>query len=83
MLSMAVDLLHEYKFELSVYFEDLVNTAIKIIETMLNDNYIQRAYIAKDEKTLTARGIEIRKKYRLLVQLHDEYKAIQKRHKSN
>ncbi len=81
MLNEAVTIMREYKFELFYYFEDLVSAAIKLTELILNDRYIQRTYIEKRENLLTPRGLEIKKKYRALVQLHDEFKAIQKTHK--
>ncbi len=81
MLSEAVNVLQSYKFELSTYFEELVSSAINHMEALLNNSYILRNYINKDKDKLTEKGHDINKKYRLLVQLHDEFKNIQKARK--
>ncbi len=78
MLSEAVDVLQSYKFELSTYFEELVSSANTHMESILNNSYLLRNYIKKDKNHLSEKGHEIRKKYSSLVQLHDEFKAIQK-----
>ncbi len=83
MLTEAVKVLYSYKSELIVYFEDLASTAIQLLEVILNDRYLKRNYLDKDQVSLSARGLEIRNKYNNLVQLHDEFKAIQKTHKSD
>ncbi len=82
MLTEAVKVLREYKFDLFIYFEDLLTSAITLTSLILNDRYIQRTYIKKKESQLTAKGIEIKRKYGLLVQLHDDLKSIQKSQKS-
>ena len=78
MLSGTVELLHALKFEIVSYFDSLVVTAISIGESMLNDRYLVRTYISKDEDSLTSNGLEIRKNYGKLVSLIDELKAIRK-----
>lgn len=83
MLSLSVAILNEYKFELFTYFDDLVSASIKLMELILNDRYLQRSYIEKDETKLTQKGLQIKKKYRALVQLHDTFKDIQKNHKAD
>jgi hypothetical protein len=78
MLSGTVELLHALKFEIVSYFDSLVLTAISIGESMLNDRYLVRSYINRDEELLTPSGLEIRKNYGRLVSLIDELKAIRK-----
>lgn len=78
MLDATVDLLHSLKFEAVNYFESLVSTAISIGENMLNDRYIIRTYIDKDEADLTPNGMDIRRNYGRLVSLLDELRAIRK-----
>ncbi len=80
MLTEAVELLRSYKFELSMYFDSLVQRVIHLTEIMLNDHYLRKNYIDKPEHTLSKQGQEIRKKYGKLVQLLDEFYAIQKNH---
>lgn len=78
MLSEAASLLHGLKFEIVSYFDELVASVISIIEAMLNDRYIRRNYIEKRDDELSAYGLDIRKHYRKLVSLLDEFKAIRK-----
>ncbi len=78
MLSEAVSLLHDLKFEIVNYFESLVSTVIAIGETMLNDRYLLRTYVERPETELTPGGLEVRKNYGRLVTLVDDFKAIRK-----
>lgn len=78
MLAESVTLLHGLKFEIVSYFDTLVNSVIHIGEAMLNDRYLLRTYINKHESDLTPNGLEIRKQYRKLVALIDEFKAIKR-----
>ncbi len=82
MLTEAVNVLREYKFDLFIYFEDLLTSAITLTSLILNDRYIQRTYAKKTESQLTAKGLEIKKKYGTLVQLLDELTSIQKTQRS-
>jgi hypothetical protein len=82
MLDEAVALLQEFKFELSVYFDDLAHTTIHHLEAILNDRYLRKNYMDKPETALTKTGLDIRRKYGKLVVLLDEYKAIRKMHKT-
>ncbi len=82
MLTEAVELLRSYKFELSTYFDSLVQSVIHFTEAMLNDTYLRKHYIEKPEAALSAQGLEIRKKYGKLVHLLDEFIAIKKSHTS-
>ncbi len=83
MLVEAVALLHGYKFEVVLYFEGLVQSAIHHVEAMLNDRYLRKNYIERPEGELTKNGQEIRRKYGKLVLLLDEFKAIQKSHQAH
>ncbi len=81
MLTESVALLRELKFEIVSYFPGLVTTAIIIGESMLNNRYMLRTYIEKQEDALSPTGIEIKKNYGRLVTLIDELRAIQKSRK--
>ena len=78
MLVAVVEQLHELKFEIVSYFDPLVASIISIGESILNDRYLLANYIEKKDDALTKRGLEIRKNYRKLVSLVDEFKAIRK-----
>ena len=78
MLVSVVAELHDLKFEVVSYFDTLVTSIITIGETILNDRYLLAQYIEKKDENLTARGLEIKKNYRKLVSLVDEFKAIRK-----
>lgn len=78
MLTESVTIMHGLKFEIVSYFDTLVNSIIHSGEKMLNDRYLLRTYINKTESELTANGLEIRKNYRKLVALVDEFYAIRR-----
>ncbi len=78
MLTETVNLLHGLKFEIVSYFDELVASVIAIIESILNDRYLCRTYIEKKDEELTGYGFEMKKQYRKLVSLLDEFKAIRK-----
>ncbi len=78
MLSEAVALLHTLKFEIVSYFDELVVSVIATGEAILNDRYLRRSYIEKKDDELSPYGLEIKKQYRKLVSLLDEFKAIRK-----
>jgi hypothetical protein len=81
MLAESVALLHSLKFEIVTYFDSLVATVIAIGESMLNDRYLVRTYIEKDDSEMTAKGVEIKRNYGKLVSLVDDFKAIRKSRK--
>ncbi len=83
MLSEALTLLQELKFEVSIYFDELVATTIHHIEAMLNERYLRRHYVEKAEQDLTRAGQEVRRKYGRLVVLLDDFKAIRKTHQAS
>ena len=78
MLSEAVALLNELKFEVVNFFPVLVDSIIDCVEKMLRDRYLQRQYLDPPEDSLTPAGIEIRKNYGRLVSLQDGFKAVRK-----
>jgi hypothetical protein len=81
MLAESVELLHSLKFEIVSYFDTLVETAIDICESILNDRYLVRTYIEKQEEILTPAGLEVKKNYGRLIALIDELRAIRKSRK--
>lgn len=78
MLSEAVALLHDLKFDLANYFEPLVESIIHHTAALLDNKYLRRTYIDREEKELTKNGMEIRKNYRKLISLLDEFRSIRK-----
>ncbi|SBV94385.1 conserved hypothetical protein [uncultured delta proteobacterium] len=78
MLASVIAELHDLKFEIVSYFDPLVASIITIGESILNDRYLLANYIEKRDDALTPRGMEIKKSYRKLVSLVDEFKAIRK-----
>ncbi|GHV51985.1 hypothetical protein FACS1894168_4180 [Deltaproteobacteria bacterium] len=78
MLQGIIAQLSVLKFEIVRYFDPLVVNIIKISESILNDQYLQHTYIEKNDDKLTKRGLEIKKNYRKLVGLVDEFTAIRK-----
>ena len=78
MYSEAVALLHELKFEIAKYFDSLVQHVIIFGEHMLNDPYVIKSYIEGPEDALTAYGQEVRRNYKKLVALIDEFTAIRR-----
>ncbi len=78
MLEAVVGELHDLKFEIVSYFDPLVANIITIGESILNDRYLLVNYVEKKDDMLTKRGLEVKKNYRKLVSLVDEFKAIRK-----
>ena len=76
MLSEAVALLHDLKFDLANYFDPLVESILHHTTAILDNKYIRKTYIERDEKDLTRNGLEVRKNYRKLVSLLDEFRSI-------
>lgn len=74
----VVVLLTDLQFELVNFFPDLVDAAIKSVETIMHDRYLQRTYLDPPEGSLTVAGQEIRKNYGRLVTLLDSIKAVRK-----
>lgn len=78
MLDIVNKTLHELKFEIVNYFEELVENVIGIGENILRDCYLMRKYVRPKEDDLSAYGKEIRRQYGRLVALLDEFKSIRK-----
>lgn len=83
MLQAAVDLLHDLKFDLVNYFDVLVENILHDVQRILDDRYLLRSYVECDESGLSKRGLEIRKNYRKLVSLNDEFRSIRKARAKN
>ncbi len=80
MLTEAVNITKELRFESVHYFETIIESTLYEIERILNNRYLLKNYIEKTEGQLTARGMEIKKNYRKLVAIRDEILGIQKSH---
>ena len=80
MISEAVNITKELRFESVHYFETIIESTLYEIERILNNRYLLKNYIEKSEGQLTARGLEIKKNYRKLVAIRDEILGIQKSH---
>lgn len=74
----AVKLLTQLQFELVNFFPELVDSAIKSVDTILHDRYLIRTYITPPEHALTDSGKEIRKNYSRLVSILDSIQAVRK-----
>lgn len=83
MLLEAVALLRDLKFEMGTYFEPLVQSILHYIESMLDDRYLRRRYIEPVDEKLSPAGQEIRKNYRRLISLRDEFEAIRRSRQPN
>lgn len=81
MLEEVVELLHSLKFEIVNYFDSLVDTVIKIGDTILNDRYLRRNYIEPKENEISQKKLPVRRNYGKLVSLLDEFKAIRRARK--
>lgn len=78
MLVEAATLLRDLKFELGNYFEPLMLSVLHYIEMILDDRYLLRRYINCPDDKLSRNGAEIRKNYRRLVSLRDEFESVRK-----
>jgi hypothetical protein len=78
MLQKTNAVMHDLKFEIVNYFDDLVQSAIGICENVLGDSYIRRNYANPKEEELSEYGREVRKEYGRLVSLVDQFKSIRK-----
>ncbi len=78
MLREAVKLLHDLKFDLANYFDSLVENILHNVQRILDDRYLLKKYVHADENTLSKQGVEVRKNYRKLVSLHDEFRLMRK-----
>ena len=78
MLLEAIELLRDLKFELGNYFEPLMLSVLHYMEMILDDRYLLRRYINCPDDKLSKGGVEIRKNYRRLVSLRDEFESVRK-----
>lgn len=78
MLREAVALLGELKFEIVTFFPAIVDAILVTIEAILADRYLVRTYMEPAHETLSEGGQEIRKNYRRIVALRDEFLAVRK-----
>lgn len=78
MLLEAIGLLRDLKFELGNYFEPLMLSVLHYMEMILDDRYLLRRYINCPDDKLSKIGMEIRKNYRRLVSLRDEFESVRK-----
>ncbi len=74
----ANELLQELQFDAVHYNKELVSQIIYLGEILLNDTYISRRYLKKNERELSSYGRKIRTAYGKLVSLVDALKAIRK-----
>lgn len=77
-LKQAVELMHDLKFEIVNYFDDLVLNAIMLCKQMTIDSYIRRAYVDKADEKLTDYGREVKRQHRRLSNLLDEFQTVRK-----
>ncbi|WP_461209426.1 hypothetical protein [Desulfocurvus sp. DL9XJH121] len=78
MLEETNKIMHQLKFEIVNYFEDLVDNVVTVAEHILQDAYLTRKYLDPREEDLSAYGREVRRQYGRLVALVDEFKSIRK-----
>ncbi|WP_126377075.1 hypothetical protein [Desulfovibrio ferrophilus] len=78
MLNTVNETLHQLKFEIVNYFEELVDRVIGIVENILHDAYLVRKYINTKEDELSGYGQDIRRNYGRLVAQLDEFNSIRK-----
>lgn len=78
MLTQAVAILQDLKFDIAIFFEELVDSIITITDVILNDRYLCRKYITVHNDSLSDYGLGIKKQYGKLVSLLDDIKAIRK-----
>ena len=74
----AIELLQELQFDAVHYNKELVSQIIYLGGILLNDTYISRRYLKKNERDLSNYGRKIRTAYGRLVSLVDSMKAIRK-----
>ena len=70
--------MRDLKFELGNYFEPLMLSVLHYMEMILDDRYLLRRYINCPDDKLSKGGVEIRKNYRRLVSLRDEFESVRK-----
>ncbi len=76
MLSLFTDILNDLKFEIVNYFDTLVERVLSLGDMIVNDRYLLRHYIRKKDADLSDYGLAVKKTYRRLVALLDEFRSI-------
>jgi hypothetical protein len=82
-LRIATEILSELKFEIVNYFDELVETVLAIGEQILANRYVHETYVEKTDDKLTSYGQDIKKYYRRVVALLDEFRAIRRSRKDH
>lgn len=80
MLSEAVTVSKELRFECVHYFDTIIESTLYEIDKILNNRYLRKNYIEKSDGQLSARGQEIKKNYGKLIKIRDEFVGIHKSH---
>jgi hypothetical protein len=78
MLETTIEIMSSLRFEIVNYFDELVERYIVICELILNNSYLQRAYVKTKKDSLSPYGLKVRALYGRLVSLVDELKAIRR-----
>ncbi len=78
MYSEAADLLSHFKFEITEFYENLVQAMLFHAKAMLDDHYIHKKYISRQEDALKPNGIKLKRNYGKLVVEYDNLLAIYK-----
>jgi len=75
-LTKIKEIAQDFKFESVMFFENLLEHVIYLCESVLNDKYLIKKYISKNEDELTEYGKEIKRLYGQLVLIVDDLKKI-------
>lgn len=78
MFTESISIIKEFRFDLVYYFENITESLLTIMDSILNDKYILKNYIEKPKIERTERAQNICKQYSNLVILRDEIYAIKK-----
>jgi hypothetical protein len=78
MLELMVEILSELKFEIVNYFDKLVVKVLIIGNDVISDPYLHRKYLEVQDEDLSNYGLEVKKCYRNLEVLLDEFRSIRK-----
>jgi hypothetical protein len=78
MLTLAITIMQDLKFELVHYFDSLARQTAILCDFILNDRYLVATYIDPPKDSLTEYGLQVRKRYGQLVKLADDFNSIRK-----
>ena len=76
MLELMTEILGQLKFEIVNYFEKLVVKILVIGDDVISDPYLLRKYVDINDEELSPYGQKIKKLYKDLVSLLDEFRSI-------